>query len=620
MKRLWFFLKQERLWTFLCLVIMLMSSAFTIIQAGFIANIISFTVNLDQAKDLPQMTEGGYLFDKVIKVFRLIIDGDNLGATQYILSNKGYLFYTILTIISILFITITQMLFFLRDFNNQYFTFRISARIRKKFYNQALNYDFLYLRNRQSGDLISRILNDIKIVEGDIYPFLESLVYGPIILTFGLVTMLLINTQFTLILIIGFIVLGIAIFFISSFFKKLVKLTQEKLSDITVHIKSSLENIDVIKIFNRQDYERHRFSETIHHHLSLMKRSVFIHFLNRPISELFITTGGLLILFYSSRLIMEEQITITQLFSFFSILIYVVPYVQRINNGFFLKQRIDVAMERLFDSSDTLHFEKTEGKLLDVILNEKGYPPFEGNIEFRGISFNYLAEKPALKDISFTTKRGEFVAIVGESGSGKTTLLNMIPLLIIPQQGEIFYDGISFRELSLAGVRKHISFVPQESALFPISIMDNILYGNPNADKKMVEKAARLANIHDVIKALPQGYDTLVGDQGSKLSVGQKQRLAIARALIKSPQILILDEATSSLDSVSENLIQKSINKISHNKTIFAIAHRLTTILDADKILVIDEGRIMGIGTHKELLAQNSIYQKLYRNQFQQLD
>lgn len=628
MQKFWFFLGKEKGITLLCLSIMVLSSGFTILQAGFIANVLSFTVNLEQARNLTSFTpslEMGVLgadasmWDKVIYTFNLVLNEGNLTATRFIISEQDYGFYAVLGGILIAFVSTTQTLFFLRDFFNQYFAYRVSALVRRAYYRKALNFEFSYLRNQQSGDIISKSINDIKIVESEIYPFLESLVYGPIVLTFGLVSMFLINAEFTVILLLTFVILGMGIFLVSAFFKRVVKQLQERISDITVYIKNSLENIDVIKVFNRQNYENKIFSRIVEKHLILQKRITLLNYLNRPLSELFITIGGLVIIFYSSQLIWQNEITIASMFSFFSILIYIVPYVQRINNGFFLKQKISVSMERLFSVEDEEYKENDQGKDLDVVLQEKGKPSFQGNIVFKDLDFSYpvMETVRTLKGINLEIKAGEFVALVGESGGGKTTLLNIIPLLLSPQSGEVLYDEVPYQEITRSSVRKHLAFVPQENALFPVSVRENILYGKPEASEEEIFSAAKKANIHDVILSLPQGYDSLVGERGAKLSVGQKQRVAIARALVKDPRVLILDEATSALDSVSETQIQTALKKIASEKTIVAIAHRLSTILEADKIVVISKGSIIATGTHQELYAKNPYYQELCEKQLQ---
>jgi ABC-type multidrug transport system fused ATPase/permease subunit len=428
--------------------------------------------------------------------------------------------------------------------------------------------------------------------------------------------MLIINFNFTLILVINFLILGLFIFFISKFFKTLVRNIQQKISDITKHIYNSLQGIEVIKIFNREEQEKKYFSKLVKRYLQLIKRQILIQYLNRPINEFFITFGALIIIFYASILIWEDSLSITKMFTFFSILIFIVPYVQRFNNGFFIKQKISVAIERLFENFYKAdQEEQTSGEILDEILIKKG-KSYQGNLEFKQVSFGFNKGQMILKNISFKIDKGDFVAIVGESGGGKTTLISMIPLLFYPSQGEIFYDKISHHNLVPYGVRKHIAYVPQESILFPCTIKENILYGKNEATEEEIHQAAKLANIHDMIVDLPQGYDTYVGERGNNLSVGQKQRLAIARALIRNPRLLILDEATSALDGYSEKLIQESLKKISNNKTIIAITHRLSTVLNADKIMVISQGEIKGWGNHKELLSNNLIYKKLYQAQF----
>jgi ATP-binding cassette subfamily B protein len=240
-----------------------------------------------------------------------------------------------------------------------------------------------------------------------------------------------------------------------------------------------------------------------------------------------------------------------------------------------------------------------------------------GDIEFDGVNFHYSAESPILKNVSFSVKRGRTTALVGPSGAGKSTIINLLPRLYDAVDGSIKIDGIDVRDIDMLTLRRNIGFVTQDTYLFNGTVKDNLLYAKEDATDDEIREACQKANIHDFIEALPQKYDTIVGNRGLKLSGGEKQRISIARVILKNPKILLLDEATSSLDSISENLIQQAINPLLTGRTSVVIAHRLSTIMEADEIVVLDGGEIKGRGTHRELLSSNGIYKELYETQFQ---
>jgi len=277
-----------------------------------------------------------------------------------------------------------------------------------------------------------------------------------------------------------------------------------------------------------------------------------------------------------------------------------------------LMQRALGATERIFEILDTQ-------PTITEQENPMRMPVIKNNIVFKNVTFGYEQDndtKNVLNNIDFEIKKGEIAAFVGPSGAGKTTILNMVPRFYDPQQGKVMIDGVDLKDASFKSIRGQISIVTQETILFNETVFSNISYGKDNVSVDDVENAARLANAHDFIKDMPQGYNTVIGEKGVKLSGGQKQRLSIARAILKNPAILILDEATSALDSESEKLVQEAINRIMEKRTVLVVAHRLSTILHAHKIFVINQGVIEACGTHSELLKTNPLYQKLYEMQF----
>ncbi|MGA7932451.1 MAG: ATP-binding cassette domain-containing protein, partial [Kovacikia sp.] len=245
-------------------------------------------------------------------------------------------------------------------------------------------------------------------------------------------------------------------------------------------------------------------------------------------------------------------------------------------------------------------------------------PQVTGKVEYRGVSFSYQPDQPVLKHVSVMAMPGEAIALVGASGAGKTTLANLLPRFYDPQEGQILVDGVDIRDITLASLRRQIGIVPQETILFTGTIAQNIAFGQAEFDQQAVQEAARIANAHQFIVEFPQGYQTWVGERGVNLSGGQRQRLAIARAVLLNPRILILDEATSALDSESEALVQEALERLMQNRTVFIIAHRLATVRRSDRILVLEQGRLVEDGTHAELLDKGGRYARFYAQQFQE--
>ena len=329
------------------------------------------------------------------------------------------------------------------------------------------------------------------------------------------------------------------------------------------------------------------------------------------ISQFVVRIQPIAILCFGGMEALAGRLTIGELVAFSAYLEYLSAPVYRLLHFHLGVAAMQAVLQRLFqvlDLTDEHRENKNQEKkkLYDVV----------GHIQFQSVSFAYQKDVEVLKDINLDVPPGNTLALVGPSGSGKTTLTNLIPRLYDPKSGHILLDGQDVQSLELKFLRKHIGIVPQEPILFDVSIKENIRYGRSSATNEEVYEAARAANIHDFILSLPDGYETNVGERGFKLSGGQKQRVAIAMALLKNPQILILDEATSSLDSQSEALIQEALENVMKQRTTFVIAHRLSTIRDADQIVVMDQGQVVEVGSHSTLLASGKLYSKLYHEQF----
>jgi subfamily B ATP-binding cassette protein MsbA len=319
------------------------------------------------------------------------------------------------------------------------------------------------------------------------------------------------------------------------------------------------------------------------------------------------------IFWYGGKEVLADRLTAGDLVAFIVYALNISRSVTQTSRLYTAVNTAAGASERIFDLLDEVPeiLDKPEAKPMDEM---------EGQISFEGLSFSYEDDRRILKDISFNAKAGQTVALVGPSGAGKTTLLNLIPRFYDPQEGVIKVDGTRINDIKVRSLREHISIVPQEVHLFGTSIKENIKYGKLDATDEEVIAAAKDANAHDFIMQTPEQYDALIGEKGVKLSGGQRQRLAIARAILKNPRILLLDEATSSLDSESEAQVQEALYRLMKGRTTFVIAHRLSTVQHADRILVMDEGEIVEDGTHQELLAKGGLYSHLYELQFRDLD
>jgi subfamily B ATP-binding cassette protein MsbA len=329
--------------------------------------------------------------------------------------------------------------------------------------------------------------------------------------------------------------------------------------------------------------------------------------LSAPTSELLGTTSFAIILWYGGHRVLAGAIPAENLVMFVAAMLFVITPLKNLSKLSTVVQQAMASAQRVFYVLDVAGEPVGRGGREAV---------FQHELVFEKVDFEYLRGEPVLQELSVRVERGEVIAIVGSSGAGKTTLVDLIPRFYEATRGRITLDGVDTRELSLPSLRALMGIVTQDTILFNDSIENNIAYGSPGASAEDVERAARAANAHDFIAGFSKGYDTVVGDRGAQLSGGQKQRIAIARAILRDPQILIFDEATSALDSESERLVQDAMDRLLQGRTTFVIAHRLSTIRNADKILVLDKGRLIESGTHDELLAHGGVYHRLYQLQF----
>jgi subfamily B ATP-binding cassette protein MsbA len=377
--------------------------------------------------------------------------------------------------------------------------------------------------------------------------------------------------------------------------------------EITSVLQETVSGIRLVKSFRGERYEGERFVGASHGYSKGMVRVTRVALLSQPLTELIGTSIAVLILWIGAKAVNAGEMNPGILITFMILVMRLLPPLKQLSQAPTAAQQSFAAAERLFDVLD---------RQLEPDQGSRHIESFRGSVEFDGVSFAYDGE-PVLQDISFTARRGQVVALVGPSGAGKTTLVDLIPRFYHPVSGRVLIDNVDAREYSLESLRAITGIVSQDTVLFHDSVRNNIAYATAGKHTNaQIEAAARAANAHDFIMALPQGYDTVLGERGTRLSGGQRQRLAIARALLTDPPILILDEATSALDTESERLVQEAIDRLLSGRTVFVIAHRLSTIRHADLILVLDSGRIVERGTHEELLSRGGSYHRLHSLQF----
>lgn len=479
--------------------------------------------------------------------------------------------------------------------------------LRNRVFSHILNLPVGYFGKSSSGELISKVVNDITLLNGLVSLTVKDLLIES---TTALALIAVALWRRWDITVISIIALPAAFYTVGRLGKKIRQISrrsQEKISHITEFLNESFTGIKILKAFSRQQDENERFQKITRDYYRENMRATRV---GETATLLMETVGGIgiaFVMWYGGRLVITNAMTVGDFFSFLAAIFLMYSPIRRLAKVNINLQQARAPFERI--SLLLAEPEETAGsQTLDSTV---------GEIEFRDVSFTYPASNhKALDNLNLTVRKGEIIAIVGRSGGGKTTLVNLLPRFYQPQEGKILINGIDISTVTFKSLRAIFGIVSQEVILFNDTVTANIAYGRPGADRDEVVRAAKAAYAHDFIMELPQGYDTITGEKGARLSGGQRQRLSIARAVLTNPAVLILDEATSSLDTASEVMLQKALENLMSNRTTFVIAHRLSTIKKADRIIVLDKGRITETGTHQELLGHGGIYQKLYDLQF----
>ena len=481
----------------------------------------------------------------------------------------------------------------------------IRAAVFKKL--QRLSVSF-YDKNK-TGTIMSYVTNDVNALQSAMVENTIEMITEGFILIGSVVAMIYLDWRLTLFTVCTF---PVVLWFMEFFGKKIRKTggrIQECTADITSVLQESVASARVIKSFVREDYEVDRFDvENRANFRANMKNAQLMATLT-PVVELVAAIGVTMIIWYGGNNVINGTITAGSLVAFLTYAVNISNPIKRLTRVIGNIQKALAAAQRVFMIID-MPEEIAESR------DAKQLPEVSGKVEFKNVSFAYDDKGNVITDLSFSVKPGEVIAIVGPSGAGKSTIANLLPRFYDVNKGDIKIDGHSVREVTLDSLREQVGIVPQETMLFNGSVYNNILYGRLDATKEEIEAAAKAANAHDFIMQLTDGYETKLGDRGVNLSGGQRQRIAIARAIVKNPRILILDEATSALDTESERVVQEALDRLMVGRTSFVIAHRLSTVKNADKILVLEKGNLVESGTHDELLALDGLYAHLYKIQY----
>jgi len=489
--------------------------------------------------------------------------------------------------------------------------------IRNELYRhlQSLSLDY-FIRHR-TGQIISRLTNDVMLLQRAIVSVPANLIRGGLTVI-GLTTLLFyLQWRWAIIIMAVFPLVVLPLRKFGKRLRKISKKSQEKMADIYSLLQEKILGIMMIKSFCMEKVESQKFESENSNFFKIIMKAMRVVAIQSPVMEFIATLGLVSVLIIAGYEVIGGR---SSMGTFFAFVAAISSMYKPVKNFASLNEQIQQALaagERIFYVLDTKSFvvELPDAKVL---------PPLREKIAFEGVSFCYPQEASSgnnelvLEDINLEVYRGELLALVGPSGGGKTTMANLIPRFYDPTKGKITIDGQDIKEVTLKSLREQMGIVTQETILFNDTVRNNIAYGEPEASLERIEASARIANAHGFIMKLPEGYESVIGERGVKLSGGQKQRIAIARAILKDPEILIFDEATSSLDSESELLVQEALDRLMKDHTTFVIAHRLSTIRKADRIIVIDQGRIVEVGKHEELMERSGLYRRLYNLQFRE--
>ena len=480
---------------------------------------------------------------------------------------------------------------------------------------RVLLYDYLqrlsisFFEDRQTGEIMSRITNDVNALEEFITHSLGFLLVDLLRLVGTAAILLTIDWPLALLTLLPVPVLAVALRLFNTRVRPIYRRVRDRLGDINAELQDNISGMRVIQAFGQERHELDRFTRRSRQYYEERVRGIRYWSSFFPAMGFVASLGMVIVLGFGAYRVFNGALTLGGLVAFIS---YVASFYDPINRLVQVDNTVQQAIaagERVFELLDTVPEIEDTPDAIEL-------PTIRGAVAFEHVSFRYGTGDEVLRDVSFEMRPGEVVALVGPSGAGKTSIANLIPRFYDPTSGRITIDGYDVRKVKLASLRRHVAVVLQDTFLFNGTVRENIIYGRPDASEEEMIAAAKAAYAHEFIVNLPQGYDTEIGERGVKLSGGQKQRLALARAILTDPRILILDEATSSVDAEAEYLIQQALEKVLEGRTALIIAHRLSTIRHADKIIALENGRIVEVGDHHQLLARGGLYSQMYRRQY----
>lgn len=530
-------------------------------------------------------------------------------AMNYIFINKEMRYlYTIPLAITLIFL-IRGIFQFYVDYQVKSCALYIIENIRNLLYKKILKLPLEFFDKSQVGFLMSRIVNDVELIRRGIPIFItmtKRIVTSSVLLGVAFFQ----SYKLTLAALIVFPLIVYPIYYINKKLRKFSNKRQTKVADISSILQEIFSSMMIIKSSATENKEIEKFNAENKRLRKITLKGEVYNIITTPAMELCLGIGVSFVLLYGGSLVIKGEMTPGDLFSFITAITLVFNPLTKIGNANIQFQESIVGAERVFSMLDSPDIKEEQVGKIEI------KEPFK-RLKFENISFTYPSSvEPALKNINFEVKRGEKIAIVGPSGSGKSTIVKLITRFYTPNDGKILINDKNISEFTLESLRRYVSIITQGSTLFRTTIKENIKYGIDNVDDEEIKRAAKIAYADIFIENLPEKYDTVVGERGSTLSEGQKQRIIIARALLKNPELLILDEATSALDMESEFLVRKAIENLLKDRTAIIIAHRITTILNSDRIIVIGNGEIVDQGTHEELLSRCELYKKLYELEF----
>jgi ATP-binding cassette subfamily B protein len=482
--------------------------------------------------------------------------------------------------------------------------------LRKQVYAHLQRLNLSYFETTQSGDLAYRLTEDVdrigEVVNKIFHQFVPCVLQLIVVLGY----MVYLNWRLTLATILIAPPIALLITWFGEQLRKLSYRSQSQVSNLSALLVEVFSGMRLVQAFAAEDYMLKRFSHEAEHNRRSRFRAEQLKAIQAPVVGFLEALCLLLFLLLGGWQVSLGNLTGSQFVSYLTAITMLIDPIALVTSNYNEFKQGEASIDRIFELLDIQPtiVEKPNAMVL---------PPVTGKVEYRNVSFGYHHAHPVLQDLNLLAMPGEAIALVGSSGAGKTTLANLLPRFYDPQAGQILIDGVDIRDITLRSLRRQIGIVPQETILFSGTIAQNIAFGQVHFDLEAVQAAAKIANAHQFIIEFPQGYHTWVGERGVNLSGGQRQRLAIARAVLLNPRVLILDEATSALDSESEALVQEALERVMQNRTVFIIAHRLATVRRADRILVLEQGRVVESGTHSELLDRGGRYARFYAQQFQ---